>query len=145
MVSEAQKGTAPHRTPPSFVFYYLLHTLTHRLFACTATMPKLVFTPWRNDKELLQVRGQFYPPAGSEAPDRRREACSRVRQTLALTSCSSLMADRFICGRCVGTYRIRSSPPHLLPKPSFTMISKSIPHLRCALSTRLHSAGKQST
>ncbi|CRG84402.1 hypothetical protein PISL3812_01694 [Talaromyces islandicus] len=40
-------------------------------------MPKIIFTPWRDSSELLNVRSQFYPPSPA-GPDLRVNACRTV-------------------------------------------------------------------
>jgi ribosomal biogenesis protein LAS1 len=51
-------------------------------------MPNFIFTPWKNESELLAVRSQFYPP-GPPVPDLRTDAC-----------------------RTVGAWKLRGNLPH---------------------------------
>lgn len=41
-------------------------------------MAHIVWTPWREHKEVLTVRGQLYPSEGEKNLDLRRKACSQV-------------------------------------------------------------------
>lgn len=41
-------------------------------------MAKVIFTPWKEQAQLLAVRSQFYPPPSYEGPDQRSSACSTV-------------------------------------------------------------------
>ena len=43
-------------------------------------MDHLIFTPWRDNEEILIVRRWLFPAKGSKDPDRRRKACSRVSE-----------------------------------------------------------------
>ncbi|KAJ5909115.1 hypothetical protein N7495_001797 [Penicillium taxi] len=41
-------------------------------------MAKVVFTPWKNKSQLLEVRAEFYPSPSYEGPDLRSHACALV-------------------------------------------------------------------
>ncbi|KAJ5587436.1 uncharacterized protein N7459_003201 [Penicillium hispanicum] len=41
-------------------------------------MAKVFFTAWKNKSQLLDVRGEFYPPPAYEGPDMRSHACATV-------------------------------------------------------------------
>ncbi|RAH70262.1 rRNA-processing protein LAS1 [Aspergillus aculeatinus CBS 121060] len=41
-------------------------------------MAKVIFTPWKEQSQLLVVRNQFYPPPLYDGPDMRSRACATV-------------------------------------------------------------------
>ncbi|RAL14618.1 Metallo-hydrolase/oxidoreductase [Aspergillus homomorphus CBS 101889] len=41
-------------------------------------MAKVIFTPWKEQSQLLVVRNQFYPPPLYDGPDLRSKACATV-------------------------------------------------------------------
>ncbi|PYH43828.1 Las1-domain-containing protein [Aspergillus saccharolyticus JOP 1030-1] len=41
-------------------------------------MAKVIFTPWKEQSQLLAVRDQFYPPPLYDGPDMRSRACATV-------------------------------------------------------------------
>lgn len=41
-------------------------------------MAKVIFTAWKSKSQLLDVRGEFYPPPSYDGPDMRSHACAMV-------------------------------------------------------------------
>ncbi|KAL4891278.1 beta-lactamase-like protein [Aspergillus ambiguus] len=41
-------------------------------------MAKVLFTPWKEHRQLLAVRDQFYPPPAYNGPDMRAQACATI-------------------------------------------------------------------
>ncbi|KAJ9250791.1 cell morphogenesis protein Las1 [Paecilomyces variotii] len=41
-------------------------------------MAKIIFTPWKQQSELLAVRDRFYPSSSQDGPDMRAHACATV-------------------------------------------------------------------
>ncbi|KAL2011451.1 hypothetical protein VTN00DRAFT_4169 [Thermoascus crustaceus] len=66
-------------------------------------MAKLIFTPWKEQSELLAVRDQFYPPPSQDGPDMRANACATV-----------------------GAWKIRGNLPH--PVEATALLTDAILH-----------------
>ncbi|THC90060.1 hypothetical protein EYZ11_010476 [Aspergillus tanneri] len=45
-------------------------------------MAKVIFTPWKDQSQLVAVRNQFYPPPTYDGPDMRSKACATLRGNL---------------------------------------------------------------
>ena len=60
----------------------MLISKNRRIAWLPITMDHLVFTPWRDNEEILTVRRWLFPAKGSKDPDLRRKACSRVSALL---------------------------------------------------------------
>lgn len=41
-------------------------------------MAKVIFTAWKSQSQLLNVRDEFYPAPGYNGPDMRSHACATV-------------------------------------------------------------------
>ena len=58
-------------------------------------MDHLVFMPWHDNDEILNVRRWLFPAKGSKDPDMRRKACSRV-SLVWMSSASTIELDVYM-------------------------------------------------
>lgn len=68
-------------------------------------MAHIVWTPWRDLSEILEVRRQFYPSLSSKEQDLRRNACSQVSSEV-----EHLVPDSN--NRQVSAWKLRGNLPH---------------------------------
>lgn len=73
-------------------------------------MAKVIFTPWKEHSQLLDVRSQLYPPPGYDGPDMRPIACARVRTALPFLLRGDGIVD---CEeKKVASWKLRGNLPH---------------------------------
>ena len=77
-------------------------------------MAKVIFTPWKQHSQLLEVRNQFYPPPEYDGRDIRPMACARVSRAIAFFFFFFFLVDGIlICDlNKVGTWKLRGNLPH---------------------------------
>lgn len=103
-------------------------------------MAKVIFTPWRTQSQLLDVRSQFYPPSSYAGPDLRSHACARVRiqpVSFCIFTLTYLWGHRLKRGNCVAMSRITLRRRRCWRMPFCTMTRCGIRFFRFARLTRL--------
>lgn len=71
-------------------------------------MAKVIFTAWKDQSQLLDVRSEFYPPASYERPDLRSHACATVCELFYMYYVL-LFAN---CSVQVEAWKLRGNVPH---------------------------------